>query len=30
MLLYKEELKKKEEIEKLVKENPMLANIDIS
>ena len=30
MLLYKEELRKKEEIEKMIKENPMLANIDIS
>jgi hypothetical protein len=30
MLLYKEELRKKEEIEKMIKENPMLTNIDIS
>ena len=30
MLLYKEEMRKKEEIENLIKENPMLSNIDIS
>jgi hypothetical protein len=30
MLLYKEELRKKEKIENMIKENPMLATIDIS
>jgi hypothetical protein len=30
MLLYKEEMRKKEEIEKMIKDNPMLTNIDIS
>ncbi len=30
MLLYKEEMKKKEEIEKMIKDNPMLSNIDLS
>ena len=30
MLLYKEEMRKKEEVEKQLKENPMLSNIDIS
>jgi hypothetical protein len=30
MLLFKEEMRKKEEIEKLAKDNPMLTNIDIS
>jgi hypothetical protein len=30
MLLYKEEMRRKDEIEKLAKDNPMLTNIDIS
>jgi len=30
MLLYKEEMRKKDEIDKLIKDNPMLSNIDIS
>ena len=30
MLLYKEEMRKKEEVEKQIKDNPMLSNIDIA